>query len=98
MPTVTAQHPLITPPSSRFDNAWWGGVLGHTYFNLVFGTLTTVAADGTVSHTLTASQQSAGTALGTAGIAIGCMIAGYVAKRFGRKKSFYAVSSPTRSR
>ncbi|ORY61060.1 general substrate transporter [Leucosporidium creatinivorum] len=76
-----------------FDNGWWGGVLGHVYFNEVFGTLTTTdATTGVVTHSLTASQQSAGTALGTAGIAIGCMIAGFIANVFGRKKSFYAVA------
>ncbi|KAL8279447.1 hypothetical protein RQP46_008259 [Phenoliferia psychrophenolica] len=76
-----------------FDNAWWGGVLGHPYFNEVFGTLkSTSSKTGVVSHSLTATQQSAGTALGTAGIAIGCMIAGVIAQRYGRKRSFYAVA------
>lgn len=51
----------------RFDNAWWGGVLGQAHFNEVFGTLLDPA---TGIRSLTASQQSAGTALGTAGIAV----------------------------
>ncbi|KAL8279414.1 hypothetical protein RQP46_008226 [Phenoliferia psychrophenolica] len=75
-----------------FDNAWWGGVLGHPYFNNYYGSLTTTSAAGVVSRTLSASEQSSGTALGTAGIAIGCMVAGVIAEKFGRKMSFYAVA------
>jgi sugar porter (SP) family MFS transporter len=74
-----------------FDNGWWGGVIGNPYFNLIFGDPVT-GPDGKVSHALSAVQQSTGTAAGTAGIAVGCMIAGYISKRFGRKFSFYATA------
>jgi hypothetical protein len=46
-----------------------GGVIGNAYFNSIFGN-PVVGADGTVTHVLTAVQQSTGTAAGTAGIAV----------------------------
>lgn len=41
-----------------------------------------------VYHVLSATEQSAGTGLGTAGIMIGCMIAPWFNEKYGRKKSF----------
>jgi MFS family permease len=47
---------------------------------------------GVTSKTLSATEQSAGTGLGTAGIMIGCMIAPWFNERYGRKKSFLLLS------
>ncbi|KAG7531337.1 hypothetical protein FFLO_04398 [Filobasidium floriforme] len=73
-----------------YDNAWWGGVLGHPYFVEIFGT-DTIKAGQTVRE-LTSTQISVGTAMGSACIGIGCMAAGYVADTIGRKRSFYVTA------
>nr|WVH01927.1 membrane transporter [Naematelia aurantialba] len=75
-----------------WDNAWWSGIMGNTYFGEHYGELPAVAADGSTYMTLSATQQSVGTGLGTAGIMVGCMIAGQVAHWGGRKLCFYAVA------
>lgn len=75
-----------------FDNAWWGGVIGHPYFIEVFGQATTDPITGVTTHALTSTQISIPTAMGTAFIGIGCMAAGYIADRIGRKKSFYVTA------
>ena len=56
-------------PSNDCGNAdsgpcsWWATALGLSRFNEVFGTVETVNADGSVTHSLSASEQSTGTAL-----------------------------------
>ncbi|KAM0753518.1 general substrate transporter [Meredithblackwellia eburnea MCA 4105] len=73
--------------SFGYDNNWWGGVIGATAFNRAYGSgFKTV--NGQRVRTLTASDTSTGTALGTAGIMIGCMIAPFINERLGRRKSF----------
>jgi hypothetical protein len=52
------------------DNAWWGGIMGNAYFGSRFGDLTTTTA-GVTTTALSATQQSVGTGLGTAGIMVG---------------------------
>ncbi|ORY27083.1 general substrate transporter [Naematelia encephala] len=75
--------------SFGYDNGWWGFILGAPYFNDQYGrTVVTDATTGATSISLSASEQSAGTGLGTAGIMIGCMIAPWFNEKFGRKKSF----------
>ena len=78
--------------SSGWDNAWWGGILGNAYFGQHFGDLDAVSKTGVAYKTLSATQQSTGTGLGTAGIMVGCMIAGQVAHWGGRKLCFYTVA------
>ncbi|ORY25530.1 general substrate transporter [Naematelia encephala] len=73
--------------SFGYDNNWWGGVIGATYFNRQFGSGHKIV-DGQSVRTLTSSDTSTGTALGTAGIMIGCMIAPFVNEYFGRRVSF----------
>ena len=43
--------------------SWWATAIGLTRFNEVFGTVETVNADGSITHSLSASEQSTGTAL-----------------------------------
>jgi MFS family permease len=78
--------------------AWWGGVLGNAYFNNVYGDLSVTQASGAVVHSLSSTQQSAGTALGQAGVAIGCLAGGWFADKVGRKNTFYWVSRFTESK
>ncbi|KAK9428002.1 general substrate transporter [Lipomyces doorenjongii] len=72
-----------------FDNNWWGGALGLSEFKETFGKLNPI----TGNYYLPSSYTSAGTGLGSAGIIIGCLIAPYCARVFGRKRSFLAVAS-----
>ncbi len=59
----------------QFDNGWWGFILGAPYFNSEYGSLvTTDPLTGATSKSLSASEQSAGTGLGTAGIMLGIMV------------------------
>ncbi|KAK1925233.1 general substrate transporter [Papiliotrema laurentii] len=74
--------------SFGYDNGWWGFILGSPYFNDQYGNLVVTAADGSKTTSLSGSEQSAGTGLGTAGIMIGCMIAPWFNEKYGRKKSF----------
>ncbi|KAK4687587.1 hypothetical protein P7C73_g2530, partial [Tremellales sp. Uapishka_1] len=74
-----------------WDNAWWGGILGNAYFGQHFGAISTTVKGVTI-RTLSPSQQSAGTGLGTAGIMVGCMLAGQVAHWGGRRLCFYVVA------
>ncbi|GAA5871863.1 hypothetical protein JCM8547_003291 [Rhodosporidiobolus lusitaniae] len=67
------------------DNAWWGTVNGLAHFGQVFGSKETVAADGTVTRSLTAGELSAGTSIGYAGIMIGCLLAIPVGRLGGRR-------------
>ncbi|GAA5829117.1 hypothetical protein JCM11251_004131 [Rhodosporidiobolus azoricus] len=67
------------------DNGWWGTVIGLPTFNDRFGSRQVVGADGSIVHTLSASEQSAGTCLGYAGIMIGCALA-IPAGRFGGRR------------
>lgn len=71
--------------------AWWGGVLGNPYFNRIFGELRVI--DGKESYSLTATQQATGTAVGQAGVAIGCLAGGWFTDKFGRKNNFYWVKN-----
>ncbi|OCF43453.1 hypothetical protein I317_02753 [Kwoniella heveanensis CBS 569] len=74
-----------------YDNNWWGGVMGSRHFNLTFGSGTKVE-NGQTIRWMNANDQSAGTALGTAGIMIGCMIAPFINESFGRKASFMSLA------
>lgn len=76
--------------SFGYDNGWWGFILGAPYFNAQYGKTPVLdPKTGLVaSYSLSASEQSAGTGLGTAGIMIGCMIAPWFNEKYGRKKSF----------
>ncbi|KAK7027532.1 hypothetical protein VNI00_015166 [Paramarasmius palmivorus] len=74
--------------SFGYDNSWWGGAIGATYFNRMFGSGTTTLENGEVVRTLTSSDTSTGTALGTAGIMIGCMVAPWINERYGRRIAF----------
>lgn len=58
----------------QYDNGWWGFILGAGYFNDQYGSLHVTGSDGTVTTTLSGSEQSAGSGLGTAGIMLGCMV------------------------
>ncbi|ORY89803.1 general substrate transporter [Leucosporidium creatinivorum] len=78
--------------SFGFDNGWWGGVLGERIFNQLYGSIETVNADGSITRTLSASEQSNGTGLGTAGIMLGNMAAPFINKKFGRKGGMWAVA------
>ncbi|KAF8915517.1 general substrate transporter, partial [Mucidula mucida] len=77
--------------SFGYDNNWWGGVIGATQFGKEFGSGWTTLDDGTRIHALSSSDKSTGTALGTAGIMIGCMIAPFINERFGRRISFVSL-------
>ncbi|RSH83045.1 hypothetical protein EHS25_005755 [Saitozyma podzolica] len=72
------------------DNGWWGTVLGETAFLCHYGDETTV--DGVTACTLSTSRQSAGSGIGSAGIMLGCALAVYVNKVFGRKRSLAFLS------
>jgi MFS family permease len=48
--------------------------------------------NGVTTYTLSATQQSTGTGVGTAGIMVGCMLAGQIAHLGGRRLCFYAVA------
>ncbi|WVW83537.1 hypothetical protein I302_105558 [Kwoniella bestiolae CBS 10118] len=74
-----------------YDNNWWGGVMGSRHFNLTFGSGTKLE-NGVRIKWMNANDQSAGTALGTAGIMIGCMIAPFINERYGRKASFMSLA------
>ncbi|BGP36744.1 proteinral substrate transporter [Rhodotorula kratochvilovae] len=67
------------------DNGWWGTLLGVPAFNAAFGTKQTVGADGSITVSLSASEQSAGTSLGMAGIMIGCALATPIGRCGGRR-------------
>ncbi|KAK8843942.1 hypothetical protein IAR55_006734 [Kwoniella newhampshirensis] len=72
-----------------FDIGWWGCILGAPYFNQQYGSATvTNATTGATSKTLSASEQSAGTGIGTAGIMLGIMFAPWFNEKYGRKRSF----------
>jgi hypothetical protein len=59
---------LLTWDIKQYDNGWWGFILGAGYFNDQYGSTPVLSATGQVtSYTLSASEQSAGTGLGTAG-------------------------------
>jgi MFS family permease len=66
--------------------------MGNAYFGSRFGDLTTTSATGVTTTSLSATQQSVGTGLGTAGIMVGCMIAGQIAHWGGRRMCFYMVA------
>ncbi|KAF8915492.1 general substrate transporter [Mucidula mucida] len=69
----------------------WGGVIGATQFGKEFGSGWKTLEDGTTIHALSSSDKSTGTALGTAGIMIGCMIAPFINERYGRRISFVSL-------
>ncbi|KAF9017776.1 general substrate transporter [Hymenopellis radicata] len=77
--------------SFGYDNNWWGGVIGATQFGKEFGSGWKTLEDGTTIHALSSSDKSTGTALGTAGIMIGCMIAPFINERYGRRISFVSL-------
>lgn len=52
--------PPSPPRAQGIDNGWWGTLLGVPAFNAAFGSQTSTAADGTVTVSLSASEQSAG--------------------------------------
>ncbi|KAK9235055.1 hypothetical protein V1525DRAFT_435052 [Lipomyces kononenkoae] len=72
-----------------FDNNWWGGALGLSEFKETFGKLDPLSGN----YYLPSSYTSAGTGLGSGGIIIGCLIAPYCARVFGRKRSFLAIAA-----
>ncbi|ORY89777.1 general substrate transporter [Leucosporidium creatinivorum] len=78
--------------SFGFDNGWWGGVLGERAFNQAYGSIETIAADGSITRSLSAAETSNGTGLGTAGIMLGCMAAPFINKRWGRKGAMLSIA------
>lgn len=73
-PLLHADSPPSLPLlyAQGIDNGWWGTALGLPRFNQEFGTLVTVdPTTGISTNSLTASEQSAGTGLGQAGVMIG---------------------------
>ncbi|GAA5834241.1 hypothetical protein JCM9279_004254 [Rhodotorula babjevae] len=91
MPAVTKGVLLSTGFASigalmfGIDNGWWGTLLGVPAFNAAFGSQTSTAEDGTVTVSLSASEQSAGTSLGMAGIMLGCALATPIGRWGGRR-------------
>ncbi|CAK7233199.1 hypothetical protein SCUCBS95973_008513 [Sporothrix curviconia] len=79
--------------SQGFDSAWWGNILGATAFNDHFGSVTTVNADGSVSHSLSTSDISIGTGLGMAFGMIGGIAIAYPMEHWGRRKSLWTIAS-----
>ncbi|KAI5478473.1 hypothetical protein MNV49_005114 [Pseudohyphozyma bogoriensis] len=73
------------------DNSWWGTALGYGLFNETFGEVVTVT-DGTTTRTLSASQQSAGSSIGQAGIMVGCALAAPLSRVYGRRAGVVAMS------
>lgn len=67
-----------------WDNCYWSGFLGMKQFAKDFGVLD--AATG--AHSIPASWQSAGSGAPIAGIAIGCLLSGFVGHKYGRIKTF----------
>ncbi|BEI83415.1 hypothetical protein CcaverHIS002_0400190 [Cutaneotrichosporon cavernicola] len=78
--------------SFGYDNGWWGIILGAPYFNDQFGHTVTTGPDGSTKISLSSTEQSCGSGLGTAGIMLGCMIAPYINNRWGRKMSFMVLA------
>ncbi|GAA6034984.1 hypothetical protein JCM8097_002130 [Rhodosporidiobolus ruineniae] len=74
------------------DNGWWATVIGLQTFNEVFGSKITVGEDGTITHSLSAPEQSAGTSLNYVGIAIGCLLATPLGRRGGRRLGIFAMA------
>ncbi|KAL8280303.1 hypothetical protein RQP46_007220 [Phenoliferia psychrophenolica] len=73
------------------DNGWWGTALGLTKFNAVFGTLSTVK-DGVTTVSLSAVEQSTGTALGSAGIMVGALLTTPINRYYGRRAAIGMMS------
>ncbi|KAM0752486.1 general substrate transporter [Meredithblackwellia eburnea MCA 4105] len=71
-----------------YDNSWWSGALGEVAFADTFGEVKSVSAAGVVSHALSSTQQSLGTALSTTGIMLGCLISAPLSYKFGRRPAF----------
>ncbi|RDW91049.1 hypothetical protein BP5796_02214 [Coleophoma crateriformis] len=64
-----------------FDNGWWASVISLQQFADRFG----VYDPSTGKNILPSSWQSAGSGTGNAGLAIGCIIAGPIISKIGRK-------------
>lgn len=64
-----------------YDVSWWSSVLGMPYFTKQYG----VYDAATDSYTISASLQSAGSAIPTAGLAIGAFSCHLISDRWGRR-------------
>ncbi|OJJ43177.1 hypothetical protein ASPZODRAFT_1231231 [Penicilliopsis zonata CBS 506.65] len=79
--------------SQGFDSAWWGSILGATAFNNHFGSVKSVASDGTVSYSLSTTEISLGTGLGMAFGMIGGLSVSWPMKYWGRKACLWIIAS-----
>ncbi|KAF5971695.1 general substrate transporter [Fusarium coicis] len=68
-----------------FDNGWWGTILGTHAFLRDYGSCEIV--DGKDTCHLTAPQVSAGSAVQSVGIMLGCILAAWVNETIGRRLS-----------
>ncbi|KAM0751341.1 general substrate transporter [Meredithblackwellia eburnea MCA 4105] len=73
------------------DNGWWSTALGLSKFNTVYGSVKTVK-DGVTTISLSASEQSTGTSLGSAGIMVGALISSPINRYYGRRMGVVAMS------
>ncbi|KAK9235045.1 general substrate transporter [Lipomyces kononenkoae] len=71
-----------------FDNGWWGSALGLSQFQRKYGSYNEASGKWFMS----AQKTSVGTGTGSAGIILGCILAPFVARFLGRKKSFLIMS------
>lgn len=83
---------IVTHFLAFADNGWWGVALGLQPFMRTFGSLRGVDSDGNSTANLSASEQSAGTSLGQAGMMIGCALATPVNRYFGRRAGVMVMS------
>ncbi|RBR04495.1 hypothetical protein FVER53590_14161 [Fusarium verticillioides] len=74
-----------------FDNGWWGTILGTHAFLRDYGSCETVNGKDTCH--LTAPQVSAGSAVQSVGIMLGCILAAYVNETIGRRLSLVTTAS-----
>lgn len=71
--------------SFGMDNNFWSGFLGMTQFKKDFGVWDDTSSEWIIPST----WQSIATGTPTAGLAMGCLVSGFIGRRVGRIRSFF---------
>lgn len=82
---LVASYGSLGGAAFGWDLNYWGGLLGMSQFQKDFG----VFNKSTGEWEIPSSWQSAGSGGPTAGMAIGCLVAGLIGNKLGRIRSFY---------